>query len=117
MRKLFLISVLFALLVPVSAFAAMKFTDMTSLTPNAKAGAFLRWDEPDPLKNGELINRTKPIFFVNGTDHGIMHTIEDGVRYFEDHITFANAQIIVYGDIVKLVRPGDRLDTDTNHQG
>ena len=105
MRKLLAISVMFVLLIPASVFAAMKFTDITSVTPNAKAGAFLRWDERDPI-SGKLINRTLPVFFTGGTEHGIMHTIEDGVRYFEDHITFPHTQIIVYGDIVKLVNHG-----------
>ena len=115
MKKLFVISALFAVLVPASAFA-LEFTNMSGVVKNATVSSrYVQGTTNDLSQTSQL---TK---FINGIDQGTMTTITPGVRFFNDQITFTgpgnDAQIIVTGDIVRKVKLRDKKDTDTYHRG
>ncbi|MGA2191906.1 MAG: hypothetical protein ABSG42_00815 [Nitrospirota bacterium] len=125
MKKLLLMLVLSAVLIPASAFAGSAkfyFTNMTSTAP-ASVVFSARWAMRST--GGIVIEGVRGASLINGRDHGILEdagdpggNIGDGVRYFEDHITFpntqgySNAEIVLTGDLVRTV-----FTTDTVHKG
>jgi hypothetical protein len=115
MKKLLAISVLFAVLVPASAFA-LEFTNMSGVVKSATVSSRYVMGTTNDLSQTSKLAK-----FINGIDLGTMTTITPGVRFFNDQITFTgvgnDAQIIVTGDIVRKVTLRNKKDTDTYHRG
>ncbi len=104
MKRFLAVLALFAVLIPASAFAAsseMYFTNMTGAS--VKANLFMRWDT---LSSGNLIQSTENMKFT-GASGGFMHTVQAGVRYFQDNIKFTGtnaATMVVTGNVVRVGR-------------